>query len=235
MLSRPRLSIFLAALASSVFATTAARAALTFYDSQAAFDAAFPGDAHIGFTSLTTTPGAAVVLPGATTTVGGDTFSSNSTLLALVDSDPGPGPYGNYLTTFLSSQSIGAANDVLTITTPGVTALGFDYGSYITFPLTLTVTVSTGDAFSLTNAFDSPQFIGFSAGGAAITSVSLSGVFAQGQFGGTVIDLIDVSQSGGAPPPPPPPAPEPAEWALMVVGFGLLGAQLRGRRGILYR
>ncbi len=33
------------------------------------------------------------------------------------------------------------------------------------------------------------------------------------------------------PPPPPPTVPEPATWALMTIGVGLLGASLRRRRG----
>jgi hypothetical protein len=30
------------------------------------------------------------------------------------------------------------------------------------------------------------------------------------------------------PPPPPPPVPEPATWAMMLLGFGLVGWRLRG-------
>lgn len=33
-----------------------------------------------------------------------------------------------------------------------------------------------------------------------------------------------------APPPPPPAVPEPASWALMLAGFGLVGAAMRGQR-----
>jgi hypothetical protein len=36
--------------------------------------------------------------------------------------------------------------------------------------------------------------------------------------------------SCGPPPPPPPGVPEPASWALMVLGFGGLGAMLRRER-----
>ncbi len=34
----------------------------------------------------------------------------------------------------------------------------------------------------------------------------------------------------GPPPPPPPGVPEPASWALMILGFGGVGAMLRSRR-----
>ncbi|MCS6987514.1 MAG: PEPxxWA-CTERM sorting domain-containing protein [Sphingomonadaceae bacterium] len=34
---------------------------------------------------------------------------------------------------------------------------------------------------------------------------------------------------GGGPPPPPAPIPEPAAWAMMVSGFGLMGVALRLR------
>jgi choice-of-anchor A domain-containing protein len=33
-----------------------------------------------------------------------------------------------------------------------------------------------------------------------------------------------------APPPPPPAVPEPASWAMLIAGFGLVGATLRRRR-----
>jgi hypothetical protein len=37
----------------------------------------------------------------------------------------------------------------------------------------------------------------------------------------------------GPPPPPPPPpgVPEPATWALMLIGFGFIGWSVRGQRG----
>lgn len=38
-----------------------------------------------------------------------------------------------------------------------------------------------------------------------------------------------------APPPPPSSVPEPAAWALMLVGFGLVGGAVRGRRTVTAR
>jgi hypothetical protein len=47
-----------------------------------------------------------------------------------------------------------------------------------------------------------------------------------------VIDNVIVDNVVQAPDPPPPGVPEPGEWALMLVGFGLAGATLRHRRTI---
>ena len=44
---------------------------------------------------------------------------------------------------------------------------------------------------------------------------------------------VSVTPSDTPPPPPPPPpssVPEPASWAMMVAGFGVVGSALRRRR-----
>lgn len=48
------------------------------------------------------------------------------------------------------------------------------------------------------------------------------------------LDAIGVKNFIDATPPPPPPGgiPEPATWAMMLVGFGGRGAMLRRRRGL---
>jgi hypothetical protein len=46
---------------------------------------------------------------------------------------------------------------------------------------------------------------------------------------------LTIGIGGVAPPPPPPPGPgvpEPGSWAMMIAGFGLLGAVMRRRRGL---
>jgi hypothetical protein len=39
-----------------------------------------------------------------------------------------------------------------------------------------------------------------------------------------------VYKTDTSPPPPPPTVPEPASWAMMIAGFGLVGAAMRRRK-----
>jgi hypothetical protein len=56
------------------------------------------------------------------------------------------------------------------------------------------------------------------------------------QFGaaslGGGIQNIDFTFNAPAPPPPPPAVPEPASWAMLMAGFGLIGAVRRHRRAV---
>jgi PEP-CTERM motif len=40
-------------------------------------------------------------------------------------------------------------------------------------------------------------------------------------------------KTGTAPPPPSPTVPEPASWAMMIAGFGLVGAAMRRRKAAI--
>jgi hypothetical protein len=224
MVIRPGILVTLAVLIAGPFAASPAAAALTFYYSQSSFDAAFPGDSHTDFSSLTalTQPSGIYMFPGATAVVGEDKFTANQSLFALAPASVG----APYAVTFLSSQSQGAQTNFFRIGTPSANAVGFDYGSYGTFPLTVTATLNTGESFQI-EPYDTPQFIGVASSMGPITSIQLSGLFEQGQGAGTVIDLLDMSQSDA---PAPAPTPEPATWALLLSGLGLVGAGLRTSR-----
>ncbi len=54
-----------------------------------------------------------------------------------------------------------------------------------------------------------------------LTSVVISGMDANGNFGDYAVDNLIVNATPGV--------PEPAVWAMMLVGFGLVGATLRRR------
>ena len=89
-------------------------------------------------------------------------------------------------------------------------AIGFNYGAYV-FAGPSVVTLSTGDTFTITPS-TSPAFIGFTST-APITSVTIDSPAAYD------FDLISVSS-----------VPDPSMWALMLVGFGGVGAAMRTRR-----
>jgi hypothetical protein len=68
------------------------------------------------------------------------------------------------------------------------------------------------------------DFVGFTDPGKSISSVVLA-------IGSDIIGVDDIhfTLAGGDPTPPPPISgvPEPAAWAMMLAGFGLMGAMLR--------
>jgi hypothetical protein len=76
------------------------------------------------------------------------------------------------------------------------------------------VTLSTGDSFAITPS-TTATFIGFTST-SPITSVTIDSPAAYD------FDLITVSEIPGV--------PEPSMWALMLVGFGGVGATMRTRR-----
>lgn len=193
-----------------------AGAAITTYSTQAAFDAAFPAETNINFDSIAPASGNTYLGDPGSTSVGGDTFST-SNLLFVISALPTDGPYGS---TFLTAQTSSAIEGDFTIKTHGVTAIGFNYGAYVLGATPLTATLNTGETFNLGDPTGVAQFIGLSSSGAPIQSITLSGIDTDAP--GTVIDLINVSQAGGV--------PEPATWAMMLVGIGGIGGVMRSRR-----
>ena len=121
---------------------------------------------------------------------------------------------------------ISGGYDTLTFA-PGVTAFGarvftvhtYDYEGSYTDTLNLTVDGLTGTATSASGSgYSVPGsgFIGFISTG-PVTSATLSGTGYE--------DFVDIAQiTVGAS------APEPAIWALLLAGFGLVGAALRSTR-----
>lgn len=197
-----------------------AAAAVTLYDSLAAFQAAFPVSDQITFNSEPVNNQGYYGFPGATTSLGGDTFTANAYLNAL-DANQG---YGSYGAIFLSAQTVGAANAVLQIRTPGLFAIGFDYGDYFFAPQTFTVTLSTGDQVVLPTAQTTAQFVGF-ASSDPITDLKIVSP-ASSYPAGAVLDVIDLYQVPSATSP----TPEPADWILVLTGLALAGGAARESR-----
>jgi hypothetical protein len=155
--------------------------------------------------------------------VGGDTFTTadGDNLLFAVSGSLTDSPFG---VSHLEDDTDGDFTASLTINTGGAVGyVGFDVGAWLgdfaPTPLLLTLNGQTFDV----GAIGFPgQFFGFTSTALDIQSITSSG---HGPVGaaftqGSMIDLLDVSQ----------PVPEPASWALMLLGFGGLGAVLRRSR-----
>jgi hypothetical protein len=223
---KSKILLGLALIGASGLAAAPAAAAITEYTSRSAFDAALTGQTQttLGFDSLV--PGFFYGNPGSAT-VGPDTFTTSNVdvLLFAVGAAPADGTFGS---SYLSAETDCACAADLKISTPSVSALGFDFGTRVGFgddplqpfsPDPLFATID-GQVFDLGRPTGTAQFVGFIFTGQSASSVTLSGIGGPG-FTGTEIDITDVTQVG---------VPEPAAWALMVLGFGGLGARLRASR-----
>jgi hypothetical protein len=204
----------LAAMSTLSFAVAAgsASAQVVEYTSQSAFDAAISNASTFGFVS----DGNLDVEPNPVT-IGGFDFSGSYT---AADTSTGGYPITfivpaaktpTYGADFLSFQN-SLPGIVSQISSSGADAIGFSYGSYVSTGDTATVTLSTGDTYTI-NPTSTAQFIGFTSS-TPITSVSFN------YPSGYALDILSVSSA----------APEPATWALMFAGVCLAGSALRGGR-----
>lgn len=197
---------------------TPSAAAVVQYNTQGAFNAAATGVTTFGFTNLSgINPGFDV--ESNPYTQNGVTFTNDVT---AADLDTGGSPIifvinagatPTYGVDFLSFQNT-QTGMTGSLTSAGFTAFGFTFGSYLPVgPATLTL--NTGESFQI-NPTDTAQFIGFISD-APITSASFN------YAGSYAFDILNVSTGSGA-------VPEPATWAMMLMGFGLAGSALRRRQ-----
>ena len=194
-----------------------ALASTTEYTDVLSFDAAvlppsnynFEGIAPAGFSS------------SVDATVGGATFTTDTSVNSefVVDKNAG---WASYNASFFSTQPLNAGTpSEVVCRLAGATALGFTYGDYSDSAIPFTVTLSTGDTFTLTTPSNpdptvpNTGFVGF-VSDAPITSVTFTD-------NGNGFDVINFSESSR-----PTPVPEPGTLALITTG--LLGTALLGRR-----
>lgn len=210
-------------VAAAVFASVSlpAAAVTTTYTSQAAFDAAVTGETVFGFDEGNSTDHFHFI--GQSYTQSGITFVDNLTAANAVNGNTaslvliGNATTPAYGVDFLSFQneSVGISAD---LTSPGVTAFGFTYGTYVADgPATFSVNGGTPIAIEVTHTL---AFIGFTSD-TPITDITI--LFP----GGYSFDLTSVSYAGAAT------VPEPATWGLMIAGFAMVGVASRRRAKVV--
>jgi hypothetical protein len=189
-----------------------ANATVTEFTSQAAFDAAVPHVGTFGFNA----GGATAAIPNPST-FNRLTFTSNVT---AADNEIGGVPLlflvpvsdnSNYGRDFMEygNENVGISAE---ISSAGTRAIGFTYGNWLTGIFgggSATVTLSTGDSFTITPTATA-TFIGFTST-TPITSVTIDYPGGVG-VAGYGLDITSVST-----------VPEPSTWAMMLVGFAGLG------------
>lgn len=232
-----RIALTAAALALAPMATEAATVALTFDPSTLA--GATPACTGVdgGLTDRLCTSGDFI----------GSDYGSTSTLNVSYD------PSGTAWNSLRFSTSVGGAQNRggHAVQAPG--AVATDPSAIIFTPLSgyevsfqsfnwVKTSATTSAKFHF-DVFDPTGGVLFSAGnsqaGYAVNTAYFGGPvtfkFTNGGQGSVGIDSItvDVRGVGGPPPPPPPPpggVPEPATWAMMLMGFIGTGSMLRARR-----
>ena len=208
----------LALIGSSAVVAAPAAASVVEYTSQAAFNAAVSGVTTFTFDQGNVPP--LFTFEPNPSTFNGVTFedlptpanatSGGSAALILISASTTP-TYGQ---DFLAYQNEDPS--ILgTISSAGATAFGFIFGSYVNVGSSATLTLNSGEAFTVTPDTVA-QFIGFTSD-APITSISID------YDNSYTFDVLSVSSNLAS-------VPEPASWALMLVGFGGLGAVMRRRR-----
>lgn len=199
--------------------SSAGRAAVVEYNTQSAFNAATTGLSTINLVPFTTGFETEFGDPGSNTfnSFGKDKIASSEALYAL-------DVLGNYGGPFLSSDTFDNKTNTITITIPSkdaITAISFTYGAYTEPPASLTVSIDGGAPITLSTPTDTGTFIGFT-DTSLITSLVLSGA---GAPGGTVVDLVNLTQ-GTALTTTPLPAGFPL-FATGLIGLGLFGRRKR--------
>ena len=211
----------------SVAATLAfaSSASATVYNSRATFLTALSSSSTVTFDNLA--PNGGVTPYGTTAIIEGVTFVD--TEVNLVDANFALGAFPSsiqYGSDYLEWE--GSDPSVLTITLPSLyTAVGFDFTELRGRAAPFTFVV---DGVSTTVNGTMPiQFFGYTSATAFSTltiSLPFQSGFDIGNYGS--IDNFTYGNVGGGGV-----VPEPATWAMMIIGFGAAGSMIRRRKAVV--
>ena len=216
--------------AAATLASVPAAAQFVTYTDRGSFNGAAGSIVTENFQSCTGTVGVTGVLsslnPGnCTALTAGISYAVPSGDLYIAGAGQSSNP-----TTALGVNNPREGNNLVTFLN-GTTAFGADFNQNLgggsqnevgeTFGLTaFDINGGFVGAFAFTVAPGTPTFFGF-------TSVGTIGSIAVRQIGGfAVMDNVSFSGTAG------PAVPEPASWAMLIAGFGLVGAVSRRRRAV---
>ncbi len=210
-------TLFLAAVVATLSVQAPAQAAITLYNDQASFLAAVSNPGTDSFSDL-------VPRSGFAGPVNRSAGAHNYTVAAPGGFNPGSILADVFLTTTNADSTIrfsGFGSDVYAVA-------GLFFGSnldghYQASPtITVTAIDSDGDVTAVLKNPNAGSFLGFvSTGGLSELTITV------GRSG--IWPSIDNFTLAGAPSNSV--VPEPDIWAMMIVGFGLAGAMLRGAQG----
>jgi hypothetical protein len=198
-------ALFLIYLAAPAFA------AVTEYTDLKSFNTAVSGTATYDFNNIAP-PGEIAFF--ATPILGGVTFSGvDGQMYGVVDVGVSNGD--GYGTSFFTGQTTNSSDPSYVIaTTTGVRAIGFTYGTYIGSLVPFTVTLSSGDVFTLTTPYVSDNYSGVTGFVGFVSDAPITSVMFVEQGGSMDITQLTVG---------PATAPVPVPAALLLFGPGLVG------------
>lgn len=207
-----------------------ASAQAAIFSDRASFDAAVSGQTTVTFEGLVA-PVADIKDYGTSASIGGVQFDNSVDVVAWKQDAflLASAAYGSDFLSWDTSPPFDGGLHVLTITFENgpVTAFGFDFMEVRGHASTYAVDVG-GLSFGATSGGANSSFFGYTSN-VAFSSITfhqtpvddeMFDFYSMDNFSYVTQRLVDVD--GGV--------PEPSSWALMVLGFGGLGAALRRRR-----
>lgn len=201
------------------FALAASANAAT-YTTRAAFDAATGGQTVIDYNGIAA-PGGFVSYANGPVNFGPTTVTSDGTIFVIDPAFYGSSYAGGGFLNVDYAQD--GTNTVVMNLGGSFNALGFDFGGLLGNPITLSFTLSNGETFTINsnNSIAGTNMLDFFG---VTSAVGFSSVVFELPDANNFNALDNLTLAGLAA------VPEPMTWAMLVLGFGAMGAAMRSQR-----